>query len=36
MLTSGTFWVGVGVGVTGVWAYHKYVAPRRVPAAARV
>ena len=25
MLTSGNFWVGVVIGVGGVWAYHKYV-----------
>lgn len=25
MLTSGHFWVGVAIGVGGVYAYHKYV-----------
>lgn len=24
MLTDGRFWVGVGVGVLGVWAWKKY------------
>jgi hypothetical protein len=25
MLTSGNFWIGVAVGVGGVYAYHKFV-----------
>lgn len=35
MLFDTRFLLGVGVGVTGVWAYHRYVKPRRVASAAR-
>lgn len=27
MMTDGRFWFGVGVGVTGVWAWHRWVRP---------
>lgn len=27
MLTSGRFWIGVGVGVIGVAAYHRWAKP---------
>lgn len=27
MLVDGRFWIGVGAGVLGVWAFHRYVRP---------
>lgn len=27
MLTDSRFWVGVAIGVGGVWAYHRYGKP---------
>lgn len=27
MLTSGRFWVGVGIGVIGVSVFHRWVKP---------
>lgn len=27
MLTSGRFWIGVGVGVIGVYAVHRWIKP---------